>query len=105
VTAVTLVGLALAWSVAGIALCLLLGVHRESAAARAGVRRTARAFLVGDAALWAAVAVVVIGWGDLDLRSPSPRTCRPVRSPSRPAWSWWPRSRGRRRCPSTAGCR
>jgi NADH:ubiquinone oxidoreductase subunit 5 (subunit L)/multisubunit Na+/H+ antiporter MnhA subunit len=72
VTAVTLVGLALAWTVAGTALCLLLGVHRESAAARAGVRRTARAFLVGDAALWVAVAVVVIGWGDLDLRQPVP---------------------------------
>ncbi len=72
VTAVTLVGLALAWSAAGAALCVVLGMYGRLPAARDGVRRTARAFLIGDAALWAAVAVIVIRWGDLDLRAGVP---------------------------------
>lgn len=69
VTAVTLTGLAVAWTVAGTALCVLLGMYGGLATARDGVRRTARAFLIGDAALWTAVVTIVIRWGDLDLRT------------------------------------
>ncbi len=72
VCAVTLVGLAVAWTIAGIALCLLLRMYPDLPPARDGAARTMRAFLVGDAALWLAVAVVVIGWGDWDLREPWP---------------------------------
>jgi NADH:ubiquinone oxidoreductase subunit 5 (subunit L)/multisubunit Na+/H+ antiporter MnhA subunit len=72
VTAVTLVGLAVAWTLVGIALCLLLAMDRTSVPARAGLRRTALTFLLGDAALWAAVAVVTLGPGDVDLRGPVP---------------------------------
>ncbi len=68
VTAATLVGLAVAWTVAGIALCVLLGMYGDLPAAREGVRRTARAFAFGDAALWLAVAIAVAAWGNLDLR-------------------------------------
>ncbi len=58
VTAATLQGMALAWTAAGASLVLLLATYPELAPARLGVRRTAAAFLVGDAALWAAVALV-----------------------------------------------
>ncbi len=67
VTAATLVGLALAWTVAGVALCLLLATYPDLAPARLGTWRTARAFAVGDLALWAAVVTAVLVWGDLDL--------------------------------------
>ena len=67
--AATLVGLAIFWSAAGIALCLLLGTYRQLPSARAGVSRTARVFLIGDAALWAAVALATARWGNLDLRT------------------------------------
>lgn len=43
-TAATLVGLAFFWSLAGLALCLLLGMYWQLPAARDGVRRTAAAF-------------------------------------------------------------
>jgi NAD(P)H-quinone oxidoreductase subunit 5 len=67
-TAATLVGLAIAWSAAGIALCFLLGTYRELPAARSGMRRTAGAVATSDAALWAAVLISTTQWGDLDLR-------------------------------------
>lgn len=67
--AATLVGLAVAWTLSGVALCVLLNLYRELPAARDGVRRTVRAFAIGDGALWVAVAVAVATWGDLDLRS------------------------------------
>lgn len=66
--AATLVGLAVAWTLSGVALCVLLDLYRELPAARDGARRTARAFAIGDVALWVAVAVAVATWGDLDLR-------------------------------------
>lgn len=56
-TATTLVGLAVAWTWAGIALCLLLGTYWQMADARDGVRRAAIAFLIGDGALWLAVGL------------------------------------------------
>lgn len=68
-TAGTLIGLAAFWSVAGLALCLLLGLYRHLPAARDGVRRTATAFLIGDLALWAAVAVATATWGRIELRA------------------------------------
>ncbi|MFN8217788.1 MAG: proton-conducting transporter membrane subunit [Solirubrobacterales bacterium] len=68
VSAATLVGLALAWTLAGAALCTLLGVYAGFPDADEGVRRTRRAFAVGDGALWAAVAVALVAWGNLDLR-------------------------------------
>ncbi len=68
VTAATLVTLAVCWTLAGVALCLLLGTYWHLPAARDGVRRTAAAFLVGDLALWAAVATASATWGRVDLR-------------------------------------
>ncbi|MGI9123173.1 MAG: proton-conducting transporter membrane subunit, partial [Mycobacterium sp.] len=67
-TSSTLVTLALCWSLSGAALCLLLATYPQLPAARDGVRRTATAFLVGDLALWAAVAVATLTWGTIDLR-------------------------------------
>lgn len=68
-TAETLVGLAFFWTMAGVALCLLLGIYRELPAARDGVRRTIVAFAVGDLALWTAVALASAAWGSIDLRA------------------------------------
>ena len=67
-TAATLVTLAASWTVAGIALCLLLATYWHLPAARDGVRRTALAFLVGDLALWTAVAAATATFGHIDLR-------------------------------------
>lgn len=69
VTAATMVGLAAGWTVTGAALCLLLGMYWHLPAARDGVRRTATAFVVGDLALWAAVAMATATWGSIDLRT------------------------------------
>lgn len=69
VTAVTLLVLAVAWTVAGAALCLLLGLYWHLPAARQGVRRTLRTFVIGDVALWAAVVLTTVQWGNLDLRT------------------------------------
>jgi NAD(P)H-quinone oxidoreductase subunit 5 len=71
-TATTLITLALCWSLAGLALCLLLGTYWHLPAARDGVRRTAAAFAVGDLALWIAVALVTATWGRIDLRELDP---------------------------------
>lgn len=68
VSAATLIGMAIAWTIAGVALCLLLGLYRGLPAAREGVRRTVRVFVIGDAALWLAVIIATIEWGELDLR-------------------------------------
>ena len=68
-TAATLVGLAIFWSLAGLALCLLLGMYWHLPAARDGVRRTATAFVVGDLALWAAVALATVTWGRIEVRN------------------------------------
>ena len=68
----TLVGLAVFWSVAGAALCLLLGMYWHLPAARDGVRRTAIAFAIGDLALWAGVALATATWGTIDLRALTP---------------------------------
>lgn len=68
VTAATLVGLAAAWTTAGVALVLLLATYPGLPAARVGIRRTAAAFALGDLALWAAVVVTLVQWGSVDLR-------------------------------------
>ncbi len=68
VTAATVVVFAAAWTVAGAALVLLLATYPHLPAARDGARRAARALLVGDAALWVAVALIVTRWGDVELR-------------------------------------
>lgn len=67
-TAATLVTLAASWTLAGIALCLLLSTYWHLPAARDGVRRTAMAFLIGDLALWTAVAAATAAFGHIDLR-------------------------------------
>lgn len=67
-TAATLVSLAFSWTLAGLALCLLLGTYWHLPAARDGVRRTATAFVIGDLALWAAVIAATASWGTVDLR-------------------------------------
>ncbi|MCV7018889.1 proton-conducting transporter membrane subunit [Mycolicibacterium aichiense] len=69
VTATTLPGLAVGWTLVGVALCLLLGMYWHLPAARDGVRRTAIAFLIGDLALWVAVVIVTARWGVSDLRA------------------------------------
>ncbi|WP_237572685.1 proton-conducting transporter transmembrane domain-containing protein [Mycolicibacterium lacusdiani] len=66
-TATTLVGLAAAWTLAGIALCLLLGTYWQMANARDGVRRTAIAFSIGDGALWVAVGLSATQTKSIDL--------------------------------------
>ena len=71
--ATTIVGLAAGWSLSGLGVLALVGLHRPSPGAAAGHRATRRAFLVGDAALWAAVVVVLAGWGDVDLQRSAAR--------------------------------
>jgi len=66
-TAATLVTLAACWTVAGVALCLLLATYWHLPSARDGVRRTATAFLIGDLALWIAVAAATAAFGRIDL--------------------------------------
>lgn len=66
-TAGTLIGLAVSWTLAGAALCLLLATYWELPAARDGVRRTVTAFLIGDAALWSAVAAITLLRGNRSL--------------------------------------
>jgi NADH:ubiquinone oxidoreductase subunit 5 (subunit L)/multisubunit Na+/H+ antiporter MnhA subunit len=68
-TASTLVTLALCWTIAGAALVLLLATYWHLPAARDGVRRTATAFVIGDLALWTAVALATATWGRVDLRA------------------------------------
>ena len=68
-TASTLLVLAAAWTVAGLALLSLLGTYRGLPAADDGVRRTRRAFLIADSSLWAAVLIAQITWGGIDLRT------------------------------------
>ena len=67
-SAATLLTLAVCWTLAGIALCLLLGTYWHLPAARDGVRRTAAAFVIGDLALWTAVAAATATYGQIDLR-------------------------------------
>lgn len=71
-TASTLITLASCWTLAGVALCLLLGTYWYLPAARDGVRRTATAFLIGDLALWAGVAAATASWGRIDLNQVAP---------------------------------
>ena len=66
-TASTLIGLAVCWTLAGVALCLLLGTYWQLPDARGGVRRTAKAFLIGDLALWTAVGLATAAWGRIEL--------------------------------------
>lgn len=65
-TAATLITLAICWTLAGLALCLLLGMYWHLPAARDGVRRTAIAFGIGDLALWTAVAIATASRGRID---------------------------------------
>ncbi len=67
-TAATLVTMAACWTLAGLALCLLLATYWHLPAARDGVRRTAAAFFIGDLALWTAVAAATAAYGRIDLR-------------------------------------
>lgn len=71
-TSGTLIGLAVAWTLAGTALCLLLATYWELPAARDGVLRTATAFLSGDLALWLAVGLLTAQWGNISLFDLSP---------------------------------
>lgn len=71
-TAATLITLAASWTLAGIALCLLLATYWDIPTARDGVRRTATCFLIGDAALWIAVVAATGAYGTVDLRPGAP---------------------------------
>lgn len=66
-TSGTLIGLAVCWTAAGAALCVLLATYWELPAARDGVRRTVHAFLLGDLALWSAVGLLTAQWGNISL--------------------------------------
>ncbi len=68
-TAGTLVVLGVGWTASGVALCLLLATYWRLPSARDGVRRTAVAFLIGDLALWSAVALIAASQGTVDLRA------------------------------------
>lgn len=68
-TAGTLVVIALAWTTAGVALCLLLATYWDLPAARDGVRRTTAAFVIGDLALWSSVGLLAATRGTVDLRT------------------------------------
>jgi NAD(P)H-quinone oxidoreductase subunit 5 len=68
-TATTLLTLAVCWTLAGAALCLLLGTYWHLPSARDGVRRTIVAFIIGDLALWSAVVAATATWGRVDLRT------------------------------------
>lgn len=63
----TLITLAGCWTLAGLALCLLLATYWHLPAARDGVRRTATAFVIGDLALWTAVVLATATWGRIEL--------------------------------------
>lgn len=69
VTSITFIGLAVAWTLAGISVILLLAMYSGFDAAKEGVRRAIRVFLIGDLALWAAVVLATVEWGSLDLRT------------------------------------
>lgn len=65
--AATLIGLAIAWTATSAALCALIALYRGYEAAEEGVRRTATALAIGDTALWAAVVLLTIDHGSIDL--------------------------------------
>lgn len=67
VVSATLVGFAVCWTLAGVALWLLLATYRHLPAARQGLVRTVAAFAVGDLALWAAVTVVTVRVGNVEI--------------------------------------
>ncbi|PPJ13738.1 proton-conducting transporter membrane subunit [Nocardia cyriacigeorgica] len=69
VTAATLIGMAVAWSMVGLGLWWLLRVYRADAWVPVAVARTARMVLVGDIALWTGVIVATVQWGNVDLRA------------------------------------
>ena len=79
----TLVVLALGWTAAGVALCLLLATYWRLAPARDGVRRTAVSFLIGDLALWSAVGLIAATQGTVELVRAGRRGARrPVIAPA-----------------------
>ena len=71
-TANSLVAMAACWSVAGLALCLLLAMYGQLPSARDGFKRTLVAFAIGDGALWAAVGLATMVWGPVNLRDLQP---------------------------------
>ena len=102
-TASTLVTLALCWTIAGAALALLLATYWHLPAARDGVRRTATAFVIGDLALWTAVALATATWGRVDLRADGQLGGSLV--PIWACWLSWRHCHARPRFPSTGGFR
>lgn len=70
-TAATAVGTAVAWVVVGLTISALIGHRAEWRPAANAAARTRRSFLLGDAALVAAVVLLVSTVGDLDLRDPA----------------------------------
>ncbi len=69
--AATMSGLVVAWCIGGIAACLLLAQRADLHEARVGVQRTASAFAIGDGCLIAALGLVLLTGGDIDLRDAS----------------------------------
>lgn len=63
----SVVGFALGWTLSELGVLSLIGLHRPGRPSVVAHRQAARAFALGDAALWAGVLVVVRTWGNLDL--------------------------------------
>ncbi len=68
-TSATALVLAAAWVVAGASFVGVIGVRRDLPGVRLAVRRTLRIFAVGDLALVAAVVVITVRAGNVDLVS------------------------------------
>jgi len=69
VSAMNLVAFAIGWTLSEIGVVLLVGMYRPEAQAVRATRATIRAFVFGDAALWASVVVVCVTWGNLDFHA------------------------------------
>lgn len=69
VVAGTLLSFAVAWTATSLLTALLIGLYRGYGAAEEGIRRTGRALLIGDVALWAAVLWITTQHGSVTISS------------------------------------
>jgi NAD(P)H-quinone oxidoreductase subunit 5 len=69
VSASNLVTFAIGWTLSEIGVVALVGLYRPERKAQQATWATIQAFAIGDAALWAAVIVVIATWGNLDFHT------------------------------------
>jgi NAD(P)H-quinone oxidoreductase subunit 5 len=69
VSASNLVTFSIGWTLSEVGVVVLVGLYRPERRAQEATRATILAFAFGDAALWAAVIVVVASWGNLDFHA------------------------------------